>query len=604
MMAWAGRILHVDLGRRKSWTSPTSDYTDEWLGGKAIDVALLTEAGAWSVDPYGPENPLIMGTGPLTGTLAPASCRLHVAALSPATGLFGASNIGGHFPPELKYAGYDHLVIEGVSDDPVVLVIQDDRVRLEPAGEMWGMDVMSTHDALKARFGERSRSMIIGPAGENLVRYAGIRSGTFNSASRTGMGAVMGSKRLKAIVARGSGRLGIADPERFMDACVRVRKQLAESSSYRNMMDTPKTLKPLADDGYFSYGNKTGLSGPDDGVLDGSAEMLRKHRIGKAACFSCPLRCQDVIDLPETGPFGIQCDPRIELNYMAELWDPRFGWLAYVACQQMGLDTTSTGNVLGFVVESVAAGDMSLAEIAADVGLDRNASNAQVYLGLIEAIARRKGIGDTLAEGVARAADRLGPQYKPRAMHRDGLELASPEPRAYMGLALAFAASERGDYIAGFPIFEILGPEAGGAMARDVFKDAGVVGPVTDRWTFEYKELVQFYMENISTVCDILGVCRWISPTNGAPIREDAMAELLTYAVGKNYSGADLMEYACRCRDAVHEADVKCGKDRPRASLPERLYGSVEAPHRRLKGIDRGKLSEAIRRYWETRKWQ
>lgn len=604
MRAWAGRILHVDLDRKESWTTPTSDYTDRWLGGKAIDVALLTEAGAWSVDPYGPENPLIMGTGPLTGTLAPAASRLHVAAISPATGLLGASNIGGHFPPELKYAGYDHLVISGVSDEPVVLVIEDDSVRFEPAYDIWGLDVMSTHDALKARFGERSRSMIIGPGGENLVRYAGIRSGTFNSASRTGMGAVMGSKRLKAIVARGTRRLDIADPERFMDACVRMRRQLAESAPYKNMMDTPKMLKPSADDGYFSYGNKTGLSGPNDGVVDGSAEVLRQHRTGKAACFGCPLRCQDIIDLPETGPFGIQCDPRIELNYMAEVSEPRFGWLSYVVCQQMGLDTTSTGNVLGFVVESIAAGDMSLPEIAADIGLSPGASNAEIYLGLIEAIARRKGIGDTLAEGVARAADRLGPKYKSRAMHRDGLELASPEPRAYMGLALAFAASERGDYLAGFPIFEMLGPELGGTMARDIFSDAHVVGPVTDRWTFEHKELVQFYMENISTVSDILGICRWISPTNGAPVREDAMAELLTYAVGKEYSGADLMEYACRCRDAVHEADVECGKDRPKANLPNRLYGSIETPHKSLAGIDPDELTGAIRRYWELRKWQ
>ena len=604
MNAWAGRILHVNLSCRKSWTSPTSEYVAKWLGGKGLDVALLTQAGAWSVDPYGPENPLIMGTGPLTGTLAPASSRLHVAARSPATGLFGASNIGGHFPPELKYAGYDHLVITGIADDPVILVIEDDAVRFESACDLWGLDVMATHDALKSCFGERSRSMIIGPGGENLVRYAGIRAGTFNSASSTGMGAVMGSKKLKAIVVRGSGRLGIADPERFMDACVRMREQLAESAPYKNMMDTPKMLKPAADDGYFSYGNKTGLSGPGDGVVDGSAEVLRRYRTGKAACFGCPLRCQDVIDLPETGPFGIQCDPRIELNYMAELSEPRFGWLSYVACQQMGLDSTSTGNVLGFVVESVVAGDLSLKEIAVDIGLSRNASNAEVYLGLIEAIARRKGIGDTLAEGVARAADRLGPEYHERAMHRDGLELASPEPRAYMGLALAFAASERGDYLAGFPIFEMLGPEVGGAMARDIFEDAGVAGPVTDRWTFEHKELVQFYMENISTVSDILGICRWISPTNGAPVREDAMAELLTYAVGKEYSGSDLMEYACRCRDAVHEADVKCGKEHPQANLPNRLYGSVKGSHKMLNGIDPEQLTAAIERYWKIREWQ
>ncbi len=603
MNAWAGRILHVDLGSRESRTSPTSDYIDEWLGGKALDVALLTEARGWAVEPYGPENPLIMGTGPLTGTLAPASSRLHVTARSPATGLLGASNIGGHFPPELKYAGYDHLVITGISSEPVVLVIEDGRVRFEPARDLWGLNVMSTHDALKARFGERSRSMIIGPGGENLVRFAGIRSGTFNSASRTGMGAVMGSKRLKAIVVRGSGRLRVADPERFMDACVRMRKQLVQSAPYENMMDTPKMLKPAAGDGYFSYGNKTGLSGPDDGVVDGSADLLREYRTGKAACFGCPLRCQDIIDLPETGPFGIQCDPRIELNYMAELSEPRFGWLSYVACQEMGLDSTSTGNVLGFVVESVAAGDMSLKEIAKDIGLSPDASNAAIYLGLIEAIARRKGIGDTLAEGVARAADRLGPEYHGRAMHRDGLELASPEPRAYMGLALAFAASERGDYLAGFPIFEMLGPEIGGEMAREVFRDAGVADSVTDRWTFEHKELVQFYMENISTVCDILGICRWISPTNGAPVREDAMAELLTYAVGKKYQGADLMEYACRCRDAVHEADVKCGKDRPLPNLPDRLYGAVKAPHKTLNGIDPEELTEAMERYWKIRKW-
>ncbi|NLG86650.1 MAG: hypothetical protein GX489_05465 [Firmicutes bacterium] len=601
MNAWAGKILVVDLTARKSICVPTSDYSDTWLGGKGIDLALLLAAECWQADPLSPENILVFGTGPLTGTLAPAASRVHVGARSPATELCGSSNIGGQFGPELKYAGYDHLVIKGAAAEPAVLVIDDDRVKIQPAQELWGLGVSKTEAALAERYGSDFRFFIIGPGGENRVRFAGIRSGTFNSASRTGMGAVMGSKNLKAIAVRGSKAILVARPERFYAACQRARREILESPCYQNMLNVPQMLRGSTHTGYFSYGNKESIVTPIEETISKAEDFLAAHRVGKAACFSCPLRCQDVFDVPGSGRLGMQCDPRVEFNYMAQVDDPTFAWRAYVICQETGLDTTSIANVLGFVNESLKVGDLSWKELKKDLNVSGE-DRVELFLALITAISERKGIGDLLAEGVARAGKKLGPSFEQRAMHRDGLELAVPEPRTHLGLALAYSVSERGDYLSGFPIFEMVGGEAGRAMAAEAFGDGQIANNAADRKTLSDKEYVQTYMENMAATADMLGVCRWMTPTNGAPIKEDTLAELLTEAVGKTYTGEDLWAYADRCRKAFFEFDGKCRREKEKQLLPERLFHPVSSDQGQVAGIKKEELIAAISRYKKLRR--
>lgn len=474
-----GRVLEVDLssGDHKSYPLPER-LLELYAGNKGLGARLLYDLLPPGVDPLSPENILIITTAPLTGTGAPGGNRFNVTTKSPLTGAIASSNCGGNFGIYLKAAGYDALIIKGKAPRPAMLNLGEQQAALEDAGELWGLDTGQTRNRLPADCGH----LVIGPAGENLVKFAGIFSGE-RAAGRAGTGAVMGSKQLKAVLARGSLKPRIARPDAFQDACDRWRKLL---------LSHPATGRELPAFGTGALINKCNATltlptrnfkyGRFDKADEVSGETLaQKHLVKSTGCNGCPVACGRVVShngQPVRGPefqtLGLlgpnlliyDLGAIIEWNHLADLY---------------GLDTISLGVILGFVME---AGEKGLFKTGLKFGCPDHVSKT------IEDIAYRRGFGGEMAEGVRYLAGKYG--GKEFAMHVKGLEMASYEPRGAVGQGLSYAVSGGG------------GCHPGGGYA--IYLEAAgpvTVNPLTSRGKPGLAALIQTILEGVSS----LGCC-------------------------------------------------------------------------------------------------
>lgn len=426
-----GRVLHVDLSARRTWTEEIDEAVFRLRPGGRAMIAhyLLTELPP-GTEPLSPENLLIFAPGVLTGTPLSGASRHSVGAKSPLTGAFGESEVGGFWGAELKRAGWDGIVVHGAADAPVYLYIKDDQVEIRDAAHLWGLEVMDTEETLKAEVGERlARVCEIGPAGENLVRISGIVNDFKDIAGRVGLGAVMGSKRLKAIVVRGSRNLPLADAAKVKEVGRFVADTLQQNHWAFHNYGTGMGL-----DGYTKVGGmavRNFEGGPFEHAADISAEALveKGYRVKMEACWACSVRCKKVVKLEEPYPI----DPKYggpEFESIAALGSHcGVGDLAAIAkanerCNALGIDTISTGATIAWVMDLRRRGILPDAEFD---GVPAEFGSARAMLAGVEAIAHRRGLGDVLAEGSVRAAERLGGAELLTAVK--GLEIAMHDPR-------------------------------------------------------------------------------------------------------------------------------------------------------------------------------
>ena len=446
--AYTGKILDINLTLKTIQTYPLSDRDRRlFLGGRFISTKILWDELKPGVDPLSPENILVIMTGPLTGTGAPSSSRYDISAKSPLTGAIGHSNSGGHFGIFLKKAGWDGLIIRGAANEPVFIDIHNHHVSIESARHLWGLDTQSAQQAM----GSKGGKLVIGPAGENLVLYATVVSQE-RSHGRTGMGAVMGAKRLKGIVARGNYKIQLSEPEAYKKTVKAWYHQLRNHPATGNFAPTYGTA------GFLSILNsnqglptKNFSSGSFDFADQISGERLaEKYLIKNSGCMTCPIRCTRIVELDGKqvkGPeYEILCmmgsnllihdmDAIIRMNYILDC---------------LGMDTISVGNVLGFAAELNEKGYWKNGIQFGDV---------PTIMSLLEDIAYRRGIGNDLADGVQRLSQKYGGESF--AAHVKGLEIAAYEPRAAKGHALGYATANRGacHLDGGYIVYlEILGP--------------------------------------------------------------------------------------------------------------------------------------------------
>lgn len=426
-----GKLLRVDLTARRVTAQELDEaFYRRYPGGRSLIAhVLLTELPS-GADPLGPANILVFAPGVLTGTPLSGASRHSVGAKSPATGGFGEAEVGGFWGAELKRAGWDAIVVTGASREPVYLWIKDDAVEIRDATHVWGMETGETEETLKLEVGERlARVCEIGPAGENLVRYAGIVNDYKDIAGRAGIGAVMGSKKLKAIVVRGSKQLPLADKPKVMGIGRWIADTLQENHWAFHNYGTGMGLEGYTKVGGMAVRNYDG--GAFEHGRDISAEALveKGYRIKMEACWACSVRCKKVVKLEEPYPV----DPKyggIEYESVAGLGaDCGVGDLALLSkanerCNALGLDTISTGAVIAWVMDCRRAGILPDAELD---GVPVTFGNGKAVLAGIEAIARRRGLGDVLAEGSRRAAQKLG--GGDLTIETKGLELAMHDPR-------------------------------------------------------------------------------------------------------------------------------------------------------------------------------
>ena len=461
MKSWhgyTGITLDVDLSNHTIVKFDLDEtLAGQYIGGKGFGAKILDEQLSPRIDPLSPDNILVFATGPLTGTLAPASGRFEVCTKSPATDLWLDSNCGGFFGPELKFAGYDLVIIRGRAEHPVLLTIDNGNVELKSAKDLWGLDTIRIHQWIRDKFGKDYRVACIGPAGEKCVRYAAIIS-EYRALGRGGAGAVMGSKNLKAIAVRGSKSIAIADPDKFIKTCREAFNELAnhpDTGGGRPKYGTNVILSAMEEAGLHPVRNFQEVK--FEGAAALNEETIARLYTRNKACFGCPIYCSKISEVNEgkfKGSFteGPEYENVWAFGANCENPDPAVIIQAEYLCDYYGLDGISTGVMIAFLMECMEKGIITETEI----GFSLNFGNAEAIIQAIHLIGKREGPGEFWGEGVKRVSARY-PEAKEWAMHVKGLELPAYDPRGSTGMALAYATSDRGGcHLRAWPIGEEL----------------------------------------------------------------------------------------------------------------------------------------------------
>ncbi|HZU05073.1 MAG TPA: aldehyde ferredoxin oxidoreductase family protein [Chloroflexota bacterium] len=443
MNGYNGKVLHVDLGLGRSWEEAlTEPVLRAFIGGIGLGTYLLYQHCPAGVDPLSPANPLILATSPFAGTAITTTAKYAVLAKSPLTGFIGDSLSSSHLALELKRTGYDALVLHGACPRWSVLVIVDGAVELVPADPFLGLDTWATELAVRAQVGG-GRVAAIGPAGEQLVRFATI-SNDGRHAGRTGTGAVMGAKRLKAIAVRGTRPVRVADPaglQRANQALI-ARARGPATVKYRQL-GTAANLLAFDRVGVLPSYNYRQATFAGAEQLSGE-ELHRQHLAKIVGCASCTVRCEHLYRTLDEGPEAavrLEYETLYALGPLLGIADPNAVIRAAQLCDRLGLDSISAGGTLAWAMECYERGLLTPADTG---GIALRFGNAAAVPAMLTAIAQRAGLGDLLAEGSRRAAARLGGGSEAWAMHVKGLELPGYEPRGLKTMALGLAVSPRG----------------------------------------------------------------------------------------------------------------------------------------------------------------
>ena len=442
---YVGRFLNVDLSTGELRDeAPDESLLREFIGGYGLGARILYERVPAGADPLGPDNVLGLVTGPLTGTSAVMSTRYCAVAKSPLTGGWGDANSGGEFGPALKFAGYDAIFVSGASEKPVYLFIDDGQAELRPAEDLWGLDVVETEEVLQARHGSDVRVACIGPAGERLALIAAIMNDQARAAGRSGLGAVMGSKRLKAVAVRGDQKPLVVDPDR---AKALRKKYLplfktGEDAQLMRRYGTPAYLKALASIGRAPIKNWKG-SYADDldyDALDGPAVV--EYETKKYACWHCVQVCGGHMHWESEAQVFEGHKPEYEtlasLGTYCGIDDLKAVMQMNDMCNRTGLDTISAGAVIAFAMECYERGLFSEEQLD---GLTLDWGDGEAAITLLERIVERRGLGDLLADGVWRASQEIGQGSEVFAIHAGGQELPAHDPRHQMDFGLVYQLS-------------------------------------------------------------------------------------------------------------------------------------------------------------------
>ena len=464
---FAGKTLRIDLSNRKAEAFPTDmPMARQFLGGRGLNMKRLYDEVPAGVDPRGEHNKYFIGTGMFGGTHCAMGTRINVSGKSPQTGIVGDSNAGTHFAADLKFAGYDQVIIEGKSEDPVYVFIDDETISFRDARALWGKTVRQTTLAIREELGDPSVQVLCtGTAADYGANIAGTFFNLSRAAARTGTGSILGSKNVKAVVVRGTGSLQVFDPALFQQLNRRLKELVRINAQYeaRATMGTTQNVRWLNEEGFLTVNHFQ--NGYQATAHKWEGEVLRDQFNAKSkACFGCSLHCSRFATVTK-GPYKMRAEgPEYEAMacFASRMGadDPAFMLYANDMCNEYGMDEIAVGEAISWLMELNQRGIISSKD--AD-GLDLSWGNHQTALTLMHKMAHREGIGDLLADGIAKAAERLGRGSADYAMEVKGLEIINGEPRGMVGYGLTYATADRGgDHLRSEPYFELKGdPEIG-----------------------------------------------------------------------------------------------------------------------------------------------
>ena len=605
------RILRVNLtDGHISIETPDDVFYRRYLGGAGFIAYYLLREVPPGTDPLGPENRLIFACGPLTGAPLAGSGRNAIGARSPLTGAMGESDVGGFWGAELKAAGFDAIIAEGRAASPVYLWVHDGEAELRDAAHLWGLENKPTHTAIREELGEkRARIAICGPSGEKLVRYAAILADLKHAAGRTGLGAVMGAKNLKAVAVRGTGKLSLAD-----SAQVGVLGRWMRDN-YRDLMGkfadlgTGVSVIPYNQAGVLPVHNFR------DGHLDGASvlgrEGLAEHVVVRMeSCYACAVGCKKVATLDEPYPVdpaygGPEYETAASLGSNCGVTDVYAVTKASERCNALGLDTISVGGTIAFAMECFEEGLLTLEDTS---GLDLRFGNVEAMLQLVELIAARQDIGDLLAEGTKRAAERIGGGAERFAIHVKGQEMPYHDPRIQHGLGLGYAVS----YTGADHCHNAFDSNYEHELSMDSVRNLGVLEPMPATWLGPEKVRAMIYGSLRSHLNNCLGLCNFL------PYRNDQVVEAVRAVTGWDTNAWELWKAAERLVTMARAFNVRQGFTPADDRLPPRMAEPLgpDGPstalrqssgqgsgHRPGQPIDPAAVEAALPLYYEMMGW-
>ena len=600
MKGYGGRVLRVDLTSGSISSHPLEeDLALSFFGGRGLNVKRLWDEVPAHTDGLSPANVLVFGVGPLAGSLLPGGSRFNVSAMSPQTGILGDSNAGGAFGPALKFAGYDQVLIRGRAPHPVYLWINDDRVEIRDGRAHWGKDVWEATAAIRREIGGRAVEIAaVGPGAENGVRFAGIFANLVRAAARTGMGTVMAAKNLKAVAVRGTGLIRPADVGRLRELLSRVDARIYDHPDFasRSRLGTTRLIRTLnAIGGLPTRHFQSGHFEHADAV---SGEAIAdRFKTKSKACFGCTVHCSrflrvDDARFPDLRMEGPEFEPLAGFTARVGNGDLALALKCIDLANRYGIDAIALSEVIAWAMECAQRGLLSREE--AD-GLDLSWGNGDTILALIHKVAHREGFGDLLADGVRKAAERLGRGSEELAFHGKGLEIFQADIRSIKAYGLGNAVSSRGaDHLRSEPWFEFSNDAAEGIRRYGIPETAF-------RLEHKGKGLVVKHFEEMAAISDAVGVCKNLY-NNMEILNWDETAEWLRAVTGFDLDGRDVQRAGERIVNLERLFNAREGIGRKDDGLPARfLREPLNAS-----GESRGALLELepmLDEYYRARGW-
>jgi aldehyde:ferredoxin oxidoreductase len=622
---YGGSILLLDLTHREATIIPTARYASKYMGGRGINSRLVYEHVGVQTDPLGPDNALCFGIGPLTGTAFPGTSRTDVMAKSPVTGLLGSTNFGGEWAAELKNAGWDHVVLRGRAQDPVYVSIHNDMVKIHDARGLWGTTTYEVEERIRAELDDPEvKIACIGPAGENLVTFADIRSDLGHAAGRGGLGAVMGSKNVKAIAVRGTRGVAVADPEAFLDTCLRAHAELRSSDAYEGIHQIGHTFGQVQ---YVNSGGKwsdaaDASKSPADDIIP-YVDFYKEHSYIRAGCAGCPVQCHEAYNIPGYGATVVTCDLYTPFSVGLRNHDLLF-WLKMITkAHQQGIDASSLVTALAWLwyLWELGIVDESLTD-----GYRLEWGDQEAIEGVFDSVVSRQGFGEVFAQGMKATADYLDARIP--AERRNGQSTYAWARQVnnnpmwaldakFPGAALAYAVGKSSGILADLPIEEqhiicaygnpklneeqrqqaidkytAIAEEIGGPGAGDLKGYTGKAALVSDMGAF-------------LSSCDLLGTCRMHTKYTGMTLSWSHYASALSSGLGHVVTEQDLVDATLRTRNVERAFECKMGRRREHDTIPEMQF-DMPISRGALKGkvsVSREGLETMKSDYYALRGW-
>jgi aldehyde:ferredoxin oxidoreductase len=584
----------------------------QYLGGRGLAAKYIYDLVQPGSDPFGPDNVLIYTSGLFSGTSWPSSSRYHVTFKSPATNGYGYANAGGGFGPELALAGYDALVFTGISPAPVYLKISDESITLEDASHLWGRTTGEVQDYLLGAgtpLGKNGRVSCIGPAGENLVRIASIINDYGRAAARGGPGAVMGSKKLKAVFVKSNNKP--FNPPGLIEEVKRLNKHLRNDPKMKGLIDFGTVILMRSKNVSGDLPAKNHQIGQVPFIDNMDAAAMQKYQTKRLGCRFCPVQCSCIsIGTGRDGePIHTEGPEYETIDALGPIvWNHDANVIieGNHLCNELGLDTISTGKVISFAMECYEKGILSDDQFSLEWG------DTCTILGLMKSIAYRKGIGDLLAEGTRIAAQKIGKGAEAYAMQVKGLELPEQEPRVSKGFALGHAVSNRGaDHLYGLPALDLAGNFE---TARKIFPEE-IIPELMQPYNEKYKADILIYGEHYCAISDSFGVCKFTTTEEYSLMPADFLEGLRL--MGHDLTEAQLLQIGERIVNLERLFNIREGFSRKDDYLPKRFTSEPMPLYANDRGPETGKttlgkllgtfivndLDAMLDRYYSLREW-